>query len=342
MSKPVNTIADIAKLAGVSKSTVSRALNDNPLISPTTRKRIQAIARKNRYEIHQGARCLSLNRSQTIALIIPPARQKKKRVLDPFFLEFLQGIMMGLAKYGYDLMIGQPQQYELVELRRYIDSKRADGLILMGGCCEELEGLVAPAQVSLPLIVWGTDQYDTYCSVDCDNRRGARLAVQHLLQIGRRRIAYLGGYQNFAEAKLRYGSYVETLTQAGVATDPNLEGHGEYSSPAGYDLMQRLLKQAPDLDALFACSDLMAIGAMQALRESGRKVPGDVSVVGFDDISLAAHYTPPLTTIRQDIPTSGEVMVHNLMRFLKDGLVTRTILPVELIVRDSSVAAVEE
>ena len=336
MRKAVKTIADIAKLAGVSKSTVSRALNDNPLISLKTRVKIQKIARKHKFEVHQGARCLSLNRSQTIALIIPKSQNKEHFVTDPFFLELLQGIMLKMAEYRYDLIIGQPQKYELYELQRYFNSKRAAGFILMGGCCGFFESMVEPIQSTIPVIMWGSTQQESFCSVDCDNKNGARLAVRHLVQVGRKQIGFLGSVCTYPEVKLRHQGYLEVLQEAGFAFDPRIVSYGDYSSKAGYGMTKKLLEQAPQIDALFACSDLIAIGAMEALREKGRRVPQDVAVVGFDDIPLAEHCSPPLTTIRQNILKAGEVMVRNLMQFLEDGIITRTILPVELVVRKST------
>lgn len=336
MEKAVKTIADIAKIAGVSKSTVSRALNDSPLISEKTRKKIKAIALENQFEVHQGARCLSLNRSQTIALIIPLAPKKEHFITDPFFVELLRGIMSAIGQHHYDLLIGQPPKHDACEVQRYIDSKRADGLILMGGCMGYLDEIIDPLVQSMPAIVWGADKDRRFCSVDCDNLSGGRLAAQHLVRQGRRQIAFLGGIKSAPEMPLRYQGYADMLQESGTQLDPRLVTYGDYSSSSGYTLMQRLLEQKPDIDGVFACSDLTAIGAMEALRENGRRVPEHVSMVGFDDIPLAEHCSPPLTTIRQNIPKAGEVMVHNLMQYLQDGIITRTILPVELIVRKSS------
>jgi DNA-binding LacI/PurR family transcriptional regulator len=337
MGKTVKTIADIAKIASVSKSTVSRALNDSPLISQETRKKIKAIALENQFEVHQGARCLSLSRSQTIALIIPLAPHKEHFITDPFFVELLRGIMVAIGQHHYDLLIGQPQKHDTCEIQRYIDSKRADGLILMGGCMSYLDKFIDPLAQSIPAIVWGTDKSQRFCSVDCDNLNGARLATQHLLQMGRQKIALLGGFQTAPEMPLRYQGYTDMLRESGDQFDPTLVTYGDYSSSSGYTLMRQLLQHTPDIDGVFACSDLMAIGAMEALREHSRRVPEDVSVVGFDDVPLAEHCSPPLTTIRQNISKAGEVMVHNLVQYLQDGIISRTILPVELVVRKSSV-----
>jgi len=337
MTGAIKTIADIARVAGVSKSTVSRALNNSPLISQETRKRIQTIAREHHFATHQGARCLSLQRSDTIGLILPlyGGCVTHSFITDPFFVEVLRGITLTLGEYHHDLLIGQPAKDAPGEVQRYLESKRADGLILLGcqGYLEAISNLFGP---EAPIIVWGADKELIYCSVNSDNVAGGRLATQHLLEIGCNRIAFLGGYQGEPEVELRYQGYTQSLENAGVGVDPALVSYGDYTSEAGYAQMRDLLEQVPDVDGVFACSDLMAIGAMEAIRERDRRVPNDVAVVGFDDIQLAAYCSPPLTTVRQNLLKGGEALVRNLMQYLQDGIITRTILPVELVIRKST------
>jgi DNA-binding LacI/PurR family transcriptional regulator len=164
-----------------------------------------------------------------------------------------------------------------------------------------------------------------------------RLATEHLLEVGRRRIAFLGGsHHATTEVRLRYQGYAEALQEAGYSPDPALCADGDYSQQSGYTAMQQLLSLTPEPDAVFVCCDLIAIGAMEAIRESGRHVPHDIAVVGFDDIPSASHCSPPLTTIRQDACKMGEILVHNLVQYLKDKIITKAIVPVELIIRKSS------
>lgn len=337
MTGSIKTIADIARVAGVSKSTVSRALNDSPLISQETRKRIQTIAHEHHFAAHQGARCLSLQRSDTIGLILPlySGCITHSFITDPFFVEVLRGITLTLAEYHYDLLIGQPAHDAPGEVQRYLESKRADGLILLGcqGYLEEISNIFGP---EAPIIVWGAAKDLIYCHVNSDNFAGGRLAAQHLLEIGRKRIAFLGGYQGEPEVELRQQGYAEALQKAGIEVNLALVSYGDYTGEAGYAQMRDLLAQVPEIDGVFACSDLMAIGAMEAIRERGRRVPDDVAVVGFDDIQLAAYCSPPLTTVRQNLLKAGEALVRNLMQYLQDGIITRTILPVELVVRKST------
>lgn len=340
MSDSIKTIADIAKFAGVSKSTVSRALNDSPLLSQETKDRIREIAREHHFAFHQGARSLSLKRSNTIGLILPIYPDDdfgtgSYFITDPFFVELLRGIMIKVAGYGYDLLIGQPVKHSPNDVQRYLESKRADGLILLGcqGYLQSISELFGP---EAPIIVWGASEDLTCCTVNSDNVTGGRLAVQHLFSIGRKRIAFLGGYEGEPEVSLRYQGYVQGLQKSNLPVDPALVKYGDYTSQSGYDSMKAILTSTKDVDGVFACSDLMAIGAMEAIRESGRQVAVDVSVVGFDDVPLAAYCSPPVTTIRQPLSKAGETLVHNLVQYLKDKTITRTILPVELVVRKSS------
>jgi DNA-binding LacI/PurR family transcriptional regulator len=311
-------------------------LNNSPLISQETSDRVRAIAKAHHFSAHQGARNLSLQRSQTLALIIPLAPNGPDHfITDPFFVEMMKGMTVAVAAQGYDLLIGQPSKKTPEDIQRYLSSKRADGLILIG-CQGYVQSITELFGEQAPIIVWGETDNQRYCTVDCDNLTGGRLATQHLLRIGRKRIAFLGGTRSEPEVQLRYQGYAETLQEAGYAIGSVLVVYGDYTCCSGYENMQKLLTQAPELDGVFVCSDLMAIGAMEALREYGRRVPEDVSVVGFDDIPLAEYCSPPLTTIRQNISKAGEVLVRNLIQYLQDGIFTRTILPVELVVRKSS------
>ncbi len=337
--KPVRTIADIARLAGVSKSTVSRALSDSPLISEQTKTRIQAIAREHNFQIHRAARNLSLKRSHTIAFVIPIDLETGYFVTDPFHLEILGAIAGALAVYNYDLLLVQIEIDDLTWPSRYLDAGRVDGFILLT-CTKPTKHIQTLVEMQAPFIVWGVPlPHYTYCSVNGDDLAGARLAVQHLVQIGRKRIAFLGGSEGQLEVQLRYRGYETALQTAGQTLDPTLVTYGHYTSQSGSEAMQRLLEQAPDLDAVFVNSDLMAIAAVGTLRENGYRVPEDVAVVGYDDISLAAHCGPPLTTIRQNIREGGKLLVQHLMQYLQTGLVTNVTMPVELVIRKSTGAS---
>lgn len=188
-----------------------------------------------------------------------------------------------------------------------------------------------------PFIIWGIPQPNCgCCSVSGDNFNGGKLATEYLIRSGKQRIAFLGGPADELEVKLRFSGYEAALQAAGKSIDPELLAYGDFSDTSGAAAMRRLLRQAPDLDAVFVNSDLMAISAMDVIRENDQRVPEDIAVVGYDDLSIAEHSYPPLTTIRQNIPLAGRLLAQNLIQYLETGVVTNVTIPVELIERKSA------
>jgi DNA-binding LacI/PurR family transcriptional regulator len=335
MSKPVRTIADIAKLAGVSKSTVSRALRDSNLISEATRERVQAIAREHNFRIHQPARSLSLKQTNTIAFVTH-GQHKNICVEDLFLLEMMGAITVALAEVQYDLLVVNVDPYDTEWISEYLDTGKVDGFILMTSTYKQ-NHIRELMELQAPFIAWGVPEPGAnYCSVTGDNLNGGRLAGEYLLSIGKRKIGFIGGPSVEQEVKLRYQGFESALEVAGITVDPKHVAYGHFSSESGAKLAHKLLDQDPELDSIFANSDLIAMGAVNAIRERGQRVPEDLSVVGYDDISLASYCSPPLTTVRQNIPESGRLLVQNLIQYLQNGVVTNGVVPVELIVRGST------
>ena len=336
MSKnSVKTIADIARLAGVSKSTVSRALNDSPLIGEETKERIRAIARQHNFQINVPARQLSLKQSRTIAFVTH-AYHKEFSVADLFGLEIMGGISSGLHANGYDLLVIHVDPRDTQWAHQYLDTGRVDGFILMTSTCKQ-HHIKTLLEMGAPFIVWGVPQPNqSYPSVTGDNFTGGKLAAEHLIEAGRGRIAFLGGPAEELEVQQRYQGYESALSKAGKSIDPALIAYGDFSNTSGATAMEILLEQTPALDAVFVNSDLMAIAAMDVVRAHRRHVPEDVAVVGYDDLSIAEHSNPPLTTIRQNIPLAGKLLAQNLIQYLQTGLVTNVTIPVELVVRKST------
>jgi DNA-binding LacI/PurR family transcriptional regulator len=336
MQKKKNqTIADIARLAKVSKSTVSRALNDSSLIGEETRIRIHAIARQNNFQINIPARQLSMQKSRTIAFVTC-AYHKDFSVADLFGLEIMGGVSNGLYANLYDMLVVHVNPEDTGWVRKYIDTGRVDGFILMTATRKQLH-IRALLDAEAPFIVWGLPLTgNRYCSVMGDNVTGGRLATEHLIRSGRKRIAFLGGPRDEMEVTLRYDGFKTAMDSAGIKVDPTLIAYGDFSDTSGATAILKLLEQGPDLDAVFVNSDLMAIAAMDALRTQGRRIPDDVAVVGFDDLSISEHSNPPLTTIRQNIPLAGRMLAQNLIKFLETGSITNETIPVELVVRKSS------
>jgi DNA-binding LacI/PurR family transcriptional regulator len=333
--KSVRTIADIAKLAGVSKSTVSRALNDSPLISEKMKAKIRALAREHNFQINAPARRLSMRQSRTIAFVTH-AYHKDFSVADLFGLEIMGGISSGLASREYDLLVIHVDPNDTKWAHQYYDTGRVDGFILMTSTRKQAH-VKALLELGAPFIIWGVPQpKQKYCSVSGDNFAGGKLATEHLISLGRQRIAFLGGPSYEIEVQHRLAGYEEAINEAGGEIDSDLIEHGDFSNTSGAEAMKRLLKKAPEVDAVFINSDLMAIAAMDAIREEGRRVPEDIAVVGYDDLSISEHSNPPLTTVRQNIPLAGKLLAHNLIEFLQTGMVTNVSIPVELIVRKSA------
>jgi DNA-binding LacI/PurR family transcriptional regulator len=336
MSKrTIKTLADLAQLAGVSKSTVSRALNDSPLIGEDTKTRIRTLAHQHNFQINARARQLSMQQSRTIAFVTH-AYHKDFSVADLFGLEILGGVSNGLAKQGYDLLVIHVNPQDTKWAHQYFDTGRVDGFILMTSTRKQTH-VKALTEIDAPFIIWGVPQPNQkYCSVTGDNFNGGKLAAEHLVSTGRQKIAFIGGPSYELEVQHRLEGYKSALYAAGRTIDAALVEYGDFSNTSGAEAMQRLLEKTPDLDAVFVNSDLMAIAAMDAIRETGRHVPDDIAVVGYDDLSIAEHSNPPLTTIRQNIPLAGMLLAQNLIQYLQSGLATNVSIPVQLIIRKSA------
>ena len=331
----VVSMSDIARLAGVSESTVSRALNNSPLINEKTRERIQKIARSMNYKINESARNLRLQRSHTISVVINTGKAGGQTFSDPFMIDMIGAIADKLALHKYDLLFSSSIVSSSDWHAYLMGSRRADGVIVIGqgtddGPLRELQ------RQGDPLVVWGgTAKAGTdYCVVSSDNEMGGRQATEHLLGLGRRKIIFLGDIAH-PEIEARYQGYRAALDAAGKG---DLERHIDvaFSSESGYQAVMELLQSGNlQCDAIFAASDNIAMGAIKALQARGYAVPTDVAVVGFDDIPIAPFYTPPLTTIRQNIHSGGELLVEKIMRLVAGQEATSEVLPTELVVRGS-------
>lgn len=334
--KTVQTLEDIARLANVSRSTVSRALNDSPLLSQETKERIQAIAREHNFRINVAARNLRLGNSRTIAFVAPVYHPSFSSSEDVFGLEMLGSIGSGLHALNYDCLIVYNDPRDTSWAHQYLDSGRVDGFILIGSNLKQSQ-VKALTKMKAPFIVWGMPMPRfSYCSVTGDNMAGGMLATEHLIRSGRQRIAFLGGPQDNLTVQNRLKGYEQALQAAGRQVDPGLVVYGDYTYASGTATMQHLLDHSPDLDAVFVNSDLMAIAAINVIQSCGRKVPQDIAVIGYDDLSLASYSTLPLTTIRQNIPLAGKLLAQNLIRYIDTGLVTNVTVPVELVIRQSA------
>ncbi|GAB2884461.1 LacI family DNA-binding transcriptional regulator [Microbulbifer echini] len=333
-SSPIS-MSDIARLAGVSESTVSRALNNNPLINEKTRERIQQIARSMNYKINESARNLRLKRSHTISVVINTGCSGGQTFSDPFMLDMIGAIADRLAEHRYDLLFSNRIATSDDWHAYLMGSRRADGVIVIGQGVDD-SPLRELQRQGDPLVVWGgAPKLDSnYCIVSSDNQMGGSQATAHLLELGRRKVIFLGDTAH-PEINGRYEGYCSALNMKGLGNSAR-QIEVAFSSESGYQSITDLLAQEGlTFDAVFAASDSIAMGAIKALQAHGYTVPEDVAVIGFDDIPIAPFYTPPLTTIRQNIQRAGELMVEKMMQLIGDQTAEPEVLSTELVVRAS-------
>ena len=329
------TSADVAARAGVSRTTVSFVLNARPgtRISPDTWRRVEEAARELGYLPHGAARTLAGGASHTIGMVL---RQSAEQVAaDALLAETLLGVAAEVRVSGYRVLV-EPLPAEIGHYSELLISQQVDGLIVSGPRADD-EELFALAADGLPVVLQGSLPNLAVPSVDVDNRAGARIAVEHLLGLGHRRIACITNAPlAYTAATERVAGYHDALDAAGIPPEDRLVAEGRFDAASGQQAMAGLLARS-DPTAVFVASDVVAFGALGAAREAGRRIPDDLSVVGFDDIPLAAHFDPPLTTIRLPANALGAAAGRALVDLLAGRQVARrAVLATELIVRQTT------
>jgi LacI family transcriptional regulator len=331
--EPMATLEEIAELAGVGRSTVSRVLNNDPRVRSTTRERVLEVVRRENYQPNFAARTLASGRSDVIGAIVPMALPSV--FSDPFFPQFLEGVAAACDAADALLMLWLAlPETERRKVDRVLGGGPVDGLIIAAHVVDDplVEALRRGGK---QFILYGRYPADDVSYVAVDDRASAHSVVSHLLRVGYERVATIAGPQHMFEARDRLAGYVDALRDFGLPQLPELIVEGDWSDASGYAAMRRLLAAKPD--AVFAANDSMALAAMRALKEQGLRVPEDVALVGYDDIPGAAAADPPLTTVRQPIHRLGEVAAQTLLALIDDpsGAQRRIVLPTELIVRAS-------
>ena len=320
-------MSDIARLAGVSTATVSRALNGSPLVNAETRKRIVDLARSLNYSINVGAQSLRLGQNRTIAVLVPYEGEQRQAVSDPFFLSLVGSLADALTDQGYDMLLSRIDADSIDQAGRYVDNGRAVGVILVGQWHHH-DQLNLLAARRLPIVVWGAQlPRQLYCTVGGDNQAGGFLATDALLAEGRRRIGFLGNL-DLPEVEHRYQGYLLAHQRAGLQPDRELTLPASFLADGGRKAVTALLAAGREFDGLVASSDLIAMGAIATLREREVAVPDQVSVVGYDDVALAQNFQPPLTTVHQSIDEGGRLLVDAVLELIHSGhAAPRTLMP---------------
>ncbi len=331
------SLVDIARAAGISPSTVSRALSGSSVVSAATRERVLALAREHNFKHNQAARNLRLKRTQAIGVVLPLGHEVGQHLSDPFFLTMLGQLADGLTERGYDLLLSRVIPTDRGWLARLVDSGRVDGVVVIGQS-DQAAALDEVAERFPALVVWGASLAgQVHCAVGSDNRLGGALAAEHLLALGHRRLAFFGpaALPEIEERRLGAAAAVARVPGASLeSTSVSL------TADAAFDTIAEYLGYHPLPDAIVCASDTVAMMAIRALAERGLRVPDDIAVTGYDDVPLAAHTTPPLTTVRQDVTRGAAMMVELLMRKLAGESVEPVVLAPTLVVRGSTRARV--
>lgn len=331
---PVRTITDLARLAGVSAGTVSRALAGKALVNAKTRERIQQLARDHGFQLNQMASNLRRQKTGVIGVAIPLGHDRRQQISDTFFMTLLGHLADELTERGYDLMLRRvlPNRNE-DWLDRFIGSGMIDGVIVIGQS-DQFERIEEVADGYLPMVVWGNHQQgQRHCVVGTDNYLGGKLATERLIASGATRIAFMGDTEPM-EFAARYAGACDASQRLGVPISA-------FSTHLSLDRMPHevaahIEAHGHEFDGIFAATDTLAVACLNALHERGIAVPQQMRLVGFDDLPIAAQTTPPLTTIRQDIAAGAHAMVELLLRRLGGDETESLVMPPHLMIRTTA------
>ncbi|GAB2699481.1 LacI family DNA-binding transcriptional regulator [Kitasatospora kifunensis] len=331
------TLEEVAALAGVGRGTVSRVINGSPRVSERTRAAVEQAVAELGYVPNRAARTLVTSRTDAIALVVPET--ETRLFSEPYFSDIISGVCAELTETDMQLLLVLVRnQRERERLFAYLRAQRVDGVLLVAVHCDDPLPAVL-AELRIPVVLAGRrgDQ-EPLSYVAADNAGGAKVAVRHLLQRGREKIATITGPLDMDAARARLAGYRDALAEAGRDEREELVALADFTEEGGRAAMRELLDRVPDLDAVFCASDVLAAGALQVLRAAGRRVPEEVALIGFDDSIVARHTDPALTSVRQPIEEMGRMMARLLLdEIAEPGRRNRQlVVPTELVVRDSA------
>lgn len=332
-------LEDIAKKAGVSRSTVSRVINGEAYVSEKTRKRVLEIIEAEAFTPNLAARTLVTQRTQMIGIVIPDEfKDVFSNEIPYYYSALLQGISEATRPHDYATLLWIGHQDDAEEgYRRLLKNRWMDGLIIVASLKSEAMLVSSLLKNKTPFVLIGrpVKQEGQISYISVDNVTAAEQAVRHLLDAGRKRIGAIAGNADNADSLDRLAGYKRALRSAGMAIDRQLIVDGQFTRTCGYSGMKQLLEQR--VDGVFAFSDMIALGALDAIREAGLRVPDDIAVVGFDDLPAAAQANPPLTTVRQPIAQKGARAASLLIERIEQGTSepAHILLPTQLVIRES-------
>jgi DNA-binding LacI/PurR family transcriptional regulator len=333
-SPRVRNISELARIAGVSAGTVSRALAGKSIVNTETRERIQALATQHGFRPNQMARRLRTQRTNVIGVVIPLGHERRQHLSDPFFMTILAHLADAVTESGYDLMLSRiiPDAEDWLE--RIVESGLLDGVLLIGQS-DQFETIERVARQYRPMVAWGTHlPGQVHCAVGVDNRLGGRLAGERLITRGCRRIAFLGELRSL-ELQQRYLGLQDATTAAGIAPPVQFDMHLA-SDVMAEEITAHLDRLIGDMDGIAAASDGIAMRVVRALVDRGIRVPDDLPITGFDDLPIAEQIVPRLTTVRQDLVVGARHMVDALFRRIDGEDVPSIEMVPTLIERDTA------
>ncbi len=330
MSSSTPTLADIARLADVSVATVSRSLAGSALIKADTRERIVALAEERGFQINQAARNFRLRKTCAIGVVLPLGHETHQHLSDPFFMSLVGPIADALSARDHDLLLSRviPQNDRWLDM--IVNSGRMDGVIIIGQS-NQIDTIERVAARYKPLVVWGADVCGyRQITVGSDNVAGGRAAAEHLLRQGRSRLAFFGN-PDVPEFAARYHGFRQAIEAHGAREGLLVLVH--QTPDTAYAAIAGFLRSNPPMDGVVAASDVIAMGALRALGESGRRVPRDVALIGYDDLMIASHSNPPLTTVRQDVERGAALLVELLFQRMNGEDAASVFMQPELVLR---------
>ncbi|MBT0587587.1 LacI family DNA-binding transcriptional regulator [Alteromonas oceanisediminis] len=330
------TLADLAKLANVSTATVSRALNNNPLIKQQTRERINALAKEHNFSLNAAASRLRTQKTNVVAVILNIIDETEQSITDPFLLKVVGDLNKALNQAGFELLLSNSAMARDDWARYFIDGRRADGIIVVGQAKNDAKVRQTAAR-HVPLVVWGDPHSSAgYVIVGSNNQLGGFTATHHLLNSGCQKVLFLGDPEH-AEMSERYRGYRQAIAEAKLEYDETLTLSIDITSTAAYEAISaHIISRGLTFDGIFACSDMVALGAMKALKERYINIPNEVAIIGFDDIALAELMHPALSTIKQDTAAAAEHIVAQLLAQLNGDAAESVMMDVKLIPRMST------